>query len=115
MLSYPWVLETSQSPTEQLDYYFSDTRPLHSFIALELYDPNGEICNGYVVFSVSQKGKDVALKILDYRVSAVSQYANILALAVHFGKKFHVDILEIPEDVAETLKGSSAGLDPPTA
>jgi len=109
MLSYPWVLETGQSPTEQLDYYFSDTRPLHSFIALELYDPNGEIYNGYVVFSVSQKGKEVALKILDYRVSVVSQYTIILALAVHFGKKFQVDILEIPDEVAETLKGSLLG------
>jgi GNAT superfamily N-acetyltransferase len=109
MLSHPWVLETGQSPTENLDYYFSDTRPIHSFIALELYDPVGEIYNGFVVFSISQKGNNVALKILDYRVSDVSQYASILALAVHYGKRLNADILEIPDEVAGMLKGSLLG------
>ena len=109
MLSYPWVLETGQSLTEEMNYYFSDTRPIHSFIALELYDPTGKIYNGFVIFSISQKGNDVALKILDYRVSNFSQYASILALAVQYGKEFNADILEIPDDVAGMLKGSLLG------
>lgn len=55
MLKYPWVVTSGKSITEDMDYYFSDARPLFRFIALEVYSQEDQY-KGFVVFSVSQKG-----------------------------------------------------------
>ncbi|MCJ7701875.1 MAG: GNAT family N-acetyltransferase, partial [Anaerolineales bacterium] len=66
MLNYPWIVENGQSQTEDLDYYFSDARPLYRLVALEVTDPKDGTYLGFVVFSISQKASGIALKTLDF-------------------------------------------------
>jgi GNAT superfamily N-acetyltransferase len=109
MLTYPWVLETGQSPTEDKDYYFSDTRPLVRSIACELYAPDGDDYWGYAVFSVSQKGTSIFLKTLDFQLVKSQYFRYVLALALHFGQQFQADALEIPPELAPYLQSSLLG------
>jgi len=108
MLSHPWVLETGHSVTENMDYYFSDARPLYRLIALEVYTHEDEY-KGFVVFSVSQKGSGVMLKTLDYRFTNPSDYRCVLALAIKLGCQYQAETIEIPDEVAVHLKDSLLG------
>lgn len=109
MLSYPWIMESGGSRTEQMDYQFSDTRPLYRLIALEIYSPNTQDFQGFVVFSVSRKRSGVAMKTLDFHFRDPSQYQFILALAIQYGKQYQADTIEIPEEVVSSFKVSVLG------
>jgi hypothetical protein len=108
MLEFPWVVETGQSPSEHLDYFFSDTRLFYRYFALEIFD-NTNAYKGFVVFSISQKEGSFILKTLDFQLKDSSQHPWILALAVHYGKKFEVDTIELPSEVASHLQTSLLG------
>ncbi|MBM3144315.1 MAG: GNAT family N-acetyltransferase [Chloroflexi bacterium] len=103
MLKYPWVVESGQSITEEMDYFFSDARPMYRTIAVEVFSPEDEY-KGFVVFSASQKGKQFMLKTLDYRLSNPSDGRYVLALAIHYGRKFLADTIEIPAEAAADLR-----------
>ncbi|MBL7161826.1 MAG: hypothetical protein ISS57_04410 [Anaerolineales bacterium] len=103
MLKYPWVVETGQSITEEMDYFFSDARPIYRLIALEVFSPEDEY-KGFVVFSASQKGNKFMLKTLDYCFANPSDRRYVLALAVHFGREYLADTIEIPEEAAVNLR-----------
>jgi GNAT superfamily N-acetyltransferase len=109
MLSYPWIVEAGNSPTENMDYYFSDARPLYRNIAIEVTHPVDGAYQGYIVFSVSEKEDKIVVKTLDFRLSDASHYPYILALAVHYGKLNNADTIEIPDEVAIPLKMSLQG------
>ena len=109
MLSYPWIVETGKSRTENMDYFFSDTRPLYRLIAVEVSAPGDGTYLGFVVFSVSRKTSGTAVKTLDFNFSDPSQTPYILALAVHYGKVYNADTIEIPDEVAQTLKTGLLG------
>jgi len=100
MLKYPWVLEDGQSPTEAMDYFFSDTRPLFKFIPIEIYAPNDGKYMGFVVFSISQKPDSISLKTLDFHFDEPGLSDIILALAINYARKFNADIIEIPGTLA---------------
>ena len=51
----------------------------------------------------------IALKTLDFHFNDPKQYKNILALAIHYGRKYKADTIEIPEEVAVFLKNSISG------
>ncbi len=106
MLRYPWVVESGQSITETMDYYFSDARSLYRLIALEVETTAGEYL-GFVVFSVSRRGRGVLLRTLDYRFAAADVQRYLLALAVEYGRAYHADTLELP---AEAVAGFRRGL-----
>ena len=105
MLKYPWVIETGQSITEDMDYFFSDTRPLYRFVALELFSSDDEY-KGYVVYSISQKGSKMVLRTLDYSFTQPSDQRYVLALAIQIGRQNLADIVEIPADAAAELRPS---------
>ena len=109
MLSYPWIVEKGQSQTEDLDYYFSDARPLYRLVALEITDPQEGTYLGFAVFSISRKAGGVALKTLDFRFGDPAHYPFILALAVRYGRRYRADTLEIPEEVAASFGKSILG------
>ncbi|OQY36860.1 MAG: hypothetical protein B6243_02070 [Anaerolineaceae bacterium 4572_5.2] len=98
-LSYPWVVETGQSATEKMDYYFSDAQPLYRLIALEVYTPEDEY-KGFVVFALSQNRDGVILETRDFRFTNPSDYRCVLALALKFGRQHQADTIEIPAEVA---------------
>jgi hypothetical protein len=109
MLAYPWVVETGNSLTADMDYYFSDVRPLYRLIPLELTDPHNGAYLGFVVFSVSQKGASTAVKTLDFKFTDPSKYHHVLTLALHLGREYNADTIEVPDEVASPLKDSLLG------
>ncbi len=103
MLKYPWIVETGQSITEEMDYFFSDARPLYRFIALEVFSREDEY-KGFVVYSISQKGQKTILRTLDHCFTQPSDQRYMLALSIHFGFQYLADTIEIPSQAAADLR-----------
>jgi len=104
MLAYPWVVQTGQSVTEKLDYYFSDARPFYRLVAVEVYAPGEEgKYLGFAVFSISQKGEKFSLKTLDFRLAQPSYERAVLALALRYGREYNAAALELPAEIAAHL------------
>jgi hypothetical protein len=99
MLDYPWVVETGLSVTENLDYFFSDSRTMYRQIAVEVYDQT-EHYLGFAVFSVSQQGEKIALKTRDFRLKQPSYERAVLALALRYGRTYNAVSIEIPAEIA---------------
>jgi hypothetical protein len=104
MLKYPWVVESGQSLTEEMDYYFSDARPMYRQVAVEVYDLEDQYL-GFVVFSVSQKEKKVALKLRDFRFRQPSYQRAALALALRYEREFGASTIELPAEIAALIPG----------
>lgn len=102
MLAYPWVVESGASVTENMDYYFSDARPIYRQIAVEVYNPADEYL-GFVVFSVSAKGERTTLKTRDFRFSQPSYERVVLGLALRYARHFDAVNIEIPAEIAAHL------------
>ncbi len=102
LLSYPWVVPIGQSMSENLDYFFSDSRSMFQLIALEVYSLQN-VYKGYVIISVTEKGKTIALKILDFSFAEPDEYRYVLALTVKLGMQFKADTLEMPKEIAALI------------
>jgi hypothetical protein len=96
MLSMPWVLPLGQSPTENMEYFFSDVRPGFDFLTFEVFI-QGEY-QGYLVMQYSDTGKEVKVKVLDVDLPDKSW---VLPIALKVGKERKADILEMNFDYAE--------------
>lgn len=108
MIEYPWVIETGQSVTEDMEYFFSDTRPLYRFLAHEIYSLDDEYL-GFVVFSISKKGKKTVIRTLDYCFTNPSDRRYLLALAIKHGKQYQADTVELPQEAVHQLRKSILG------
>lgn len=108
MLQHPWIVETGKSISEEMEYYFSDARPLYRLIALEVYSPEDEYV-GFVVFSVTRKKQKIMLKTLDFRFVNPSDNRYALALAIHYGRRYQADTIELPQEVADYVRDSLLG------
>jgi GNAT superfamily N-acetyltransferase len=104
MLKYPWVVESGESVTEKMDYFFSDSRPMYRQFAVEVYTPTDEYL-GFAVFSVSQKGEKIALKALDFRFTQQFDERAVAALALKYARRYNADSIEIPAEIAKLLLG----------
>ena len=126
MLHYPWVLEPGQSPTERMDFYFSDVRRLFKNVALEL-DSAGEY-RGYVVFQVTsaeerqilptkqqrlptkrQIQERTEVKTLDVSLAASTDQRFILPLALGYARQFNASLVTLPEAAVEDFRKTSLG------
>jgi GNAT superfamily N-acetyltransferase len=105
MLSYPWVVGEGESATEKMDYYFSDVRPSFRFIALEVFSISGEYL-GFVVFNLTQKGRQVSLRVLDNVFTNPDDLRYVFALAIQYAAQANADIIEFPTGVAAFCKDS---------
>ena len=108
MIRYPWVVPSGESPTEEMDYYFSDVRPFFEFIPLEVFRDDGQFA-GYLVFSVSGYGETTSLKVLDYDYRDEKMADSFFALAVQFGRTYNADRLEIPAEFAGGIRKGFPG------
>lgn len=104
MLKYPWIVDEGQSVTEQMEYYFSDTRPMYRIFGVEVSSAQGEYL-GYVAFSISKKSADnIFLKMLDYQFTQPENRRYALALALRYGRQHHADTIEIPQEMAQYVR-----------
>jgi GNAT superfamily N-acetyltransferase len=108
MLQYPWVVENGHSVTDDMDYFFSDTRPLYRFIPIETHSPEDDH-QGFVVLSVSQKGEKMVLRVLDYKFNNPADHKYILALAIQYGREYSADTIELPFDAVTDFRRTLLG------
>jgi hypothetical protein len=96
MLQYPWVLEPGQSPTERMDFYFSDVRRLFKNVAVELA-VDGEY-RGYVAFQVTAASQEhVEVKTLDVSLANSVDQSSLLPLALRYARRYHASLVILPE------------------
>ena len=105
MLKYPWQVEPGRSRTEHFDYYFSDVRKVFRQIALEISSSDGKEYKGYIVFSVSTIRSEIALKLMDIRLTSRNDEKFVLPLVLKFAQMFHADRIDLPKGQAERLAG----------
>ncbi len=103
MLTYPWVVEPGESATGDLDFYFSDVRPVFKNIAVEIYTPQDRRLLGFAVFSLSTVDGKLTLKVLDHGFVDPADRKYVLAVAVHYARERYADRIELPSHLADSL------------
>jgi len=109
MLNYPWVVEPGKSPTENMDYYFSDVRQIFRFITLEVFLESDDSYLGFVILSLSQEAETRSVKTLDYHLDHPKGSQIVFSLALNYGAQFQADRIELPAEVAEHIRGGLLG------
>jgi GNAT superfamily N-acetyltransferase len=104
MLSQPWVLPPGQSPTEDMEYYFADTRPSFEYLPYEVYSHGAY--KGFIVLQYSHNGKEKRLKVLDVDLPEI---AWIMPIALKVGADIGVDFYEMNADYASGLNEKLLG------
>lgn len=104
MLKYPWVLETGQSRTEQMDYFFTDARDVYRNIALELSTGPDKAYRGYVVLSVSAYGRKMALKVLDTSFNDRADERFVLPLAIRYARELNAQLIDLSTQQADAIR-----------
>ena len=108
MRQYPWVVEPGQSPTERMDFYFSDVRQRFRTIALEFSSAQNEYL-GYVVCQISTIRGRLELKILDVALEPGVDRTCLLALALRYARQFNVERIDLPAEAVGDLQKSRLG------
>jgi GNAT superfamily N-acetyltransferase len=101
MLKYPWVVEPGQSPTEKMDFYFSDVRHGFRMIALELFSSQDDYL-GYLVLQASQRGQRGELKVLDCSLKNPGDQCYVLPLVFKYAREYKARLVDLP---AEAVTG----------
>ncbi len=92
MLAHPWLVPSGSSPTEAMDYGFTDARPFFEQIAWQLSDSAGANL-GYIVFQFSPIDGVRMLKLLDHHLVGVAE-GRQLALALKLAHELRADVIE---------------------
>ncbi len=109
MLDYPWVVKPGESPTETMDFYFSDVRQEFKMIALELTDPADGDYKGYIVFQASSVNGRKTLKTLDISLCDPADVKFILPLAFHYARKYGSRQIDLPAEAVENFRSTTLG------
>lgn len=109
MLEYPWVVEPGESPTEQMDFYFSDVRPEFKIYALELTDRTDGSYKGYIVFQASQSLDQRIIKTLDAVFCEPGDERNILPLAFRYAREFSAHQVDLPAEAVNEFQNTWLG------
>lgn len=104
MLKYPWVLETGQSRTEKMDYFFTDVRDVYRNIALEVSAGPEKEFRGYVVLSVSTSEKKTALKVLDTSFKDRADERYVLPLVIRYARDLNAQMIDLSTQQAEAIQ-----------
>jgi GNAT superfamily N-acetyltransferase len=94
MLAHPWLVPSGQSPTEGLDYGFTDARPFFEQIAWQLSDGSGAN-QGYIVFQFSPIEGSRVLKVLDHHLFGAAE-GQAVPLALKMAHMLRADVIEGP-------------------
>jgi hypothetical protein len=108
MLRYPWVLAPRQSPTERMDFYFSDVRKTFKNVAVELASPGNEY-QGYVVFQITSSQNRIEVKTLDVSLAASADQGFILPLTLRYARQYHASLISLPEAAVEDFRKTHLG------
>ena len=108
MLRYPWVLESGHSPTERMDFYFSDVRRLFKNVAVELHSTGNEY-QGYVVFQVTSGQERTEVKTLDVSLAPAADQRLIFPLALRYARQYNASLVSLPEAAVEDFRKSRLG------
>jgi GNAT superfamily N-acetyltransferase len=108
MLQYPWVVEPGKSPTEAMDFYFSDVRQRFENIAVELHSMSDEY-RGFIVFLATTVRDKVTLKTLDVALNDLVDQVTILPIAMRYARTVKADQIDLPVEAVTDLKKSRLG------
>jgi GNAT superfamily N-acetyltransferase len=108
MLGYPWVVEPGNSPTEQMDFYFSDVRQRFRNYAVEISTAQGDYM-GYVIFLATTVRGRVELKTLDVSLPASVDRSVILPLALSYAQRENAVRIDLPVEACTAWSGSCLG------
>lgn len=99
MLAYPWVVPPGQSVSEELDFYFSDTRQDFEIFAHEVFSKD---YRGYVAFQYSVISGKRVLKVLDVEMKTEQDNDFVMPLSLEIAKMKKADQIELSSEYVNT-------------
>jgi len=100
MLQYPWVVSKTSGVNKTKNFYFSETRDIFRYVAIELYHPADRNPAGFMVLSVSHKKEKTRIKLLDFHLQDTEDVQIIGYLILKYAAKFRADCIEYPDYLA---------------
>ena len=100
MLQNPWVVSKKAGEKKTENYYFSETREIFKYVAIEIYrrkDPNPA---GFMVMSVSYKKEKTRIKLLDFYLPNAEASEMVGYPLLKYAKQLLADRIEYPHDLA---------------
>lgn len=100
MLQNPWVVSKKPGEKKTQNYYFSETRDIFKYIAIEIYRLEDRRPAGFMVLSVSHKKEKTRIKLLDFYLQDVKDPGIVGYPLLKYAKKFLADRIEYPDYLA---------------
>jgi hypothetical protein len=97
MLRFRWVVSSDEKLQDADAYYFSTSRDLFKYLALEFYSADRKICKGFATLSVSSKKGKTRVKILDFAFKDTRDRFLAGYFGLKVAQKHLADRLEFPE------------------
>ena len=97
MLKFRWVVSSDENGQTAGSYYFSTSRDLFKYVALEFYSADRKIYKGFATLSVSSKKGKTRVKILDFAFKDTGDRFLAGYFGLKVAQKYLADRLEFPE------------------
>ena len=100
MLQNPWVVSKNPGEKKTQNYYFSETRDIFKYMAIEIYRLEDRRPDGFMVLSVSHKKEKTRIKLLDFHLQNEKDPGIVGYPLLKYAKKFLADRIEYPDYLA---------------
>jgi len=100
MLQNPWVVSKKPGEKKTQNYYFSETRDIFKYMAIEIYRLEDRRPDGFMVLSVSHKKEKTRIKLLDFHLQNEKDPGIVGYPLLKYAKKFLADRIEYPDYLA---------------
>jgi hypothetical protein len=100
MLQNPWVVSKKLGEKKSKNYYFSETRDIFKYVAIEVYRLENRTPAGFLVLSLSHKKEKTRIKLLDFGLQNAEKAGIVGYPILKYAKKFLADRIEYPDYLA---------------
>jgi len=100
MLQNPWVVWKTSGEKKTKNFYFSETRDIFKYMAIEIYRLEDRRPIGFLVLSVSHKKEKTRIKLLDFYLQNEQDPGVVGYPLLKYAKKFLADRIEYPDYLA---------------
>lgn len=104
MLKHPWLVSKSEKKTDGANFYFSITREMFTYVAIEINSSDRARPKSFLVLSVSKKKKKTRVKILDFYLHNPEDRETAAYLALRYAKDVLADRIDFPASLENYFK-----------
>lgn len=111
MLTYKWILPSSQATIQRGEYQFSSYRTDFTYIPFEMYRTGRDKPEGLAIISVSTDAHRTIIKLLDCHLRDPESSNHVLGQLCRYAQEFSASELHVPPDWLPRLSNRGQGID----